>query len=193
MKIHQSKFTNCVTDIAKAQYRGNSGAVSIAYYTSPDTNTSAIPSQPLIHITDCAFRNNSAFLPPQNSNEQINLALNNNYFFGRGGGLGIFIQESFKNVTTYVQNCTFIENHAASFGGGAYLYISGSESHHNFSVEDCNFTRNSAGEGSFGGGVQVPMLIRNLRSPPCNLDFVRCVFDGNLADYGGGLSTVQVR
>ena len=60
-------------------------------------------------------------------------------------------------------------------------------------MEDCNFTRNSGGEGSFGGGIQVPLLIQNLGRPPCNLEFIRCVFDMNVADYGGGLSTVQVR
>lgn len=191
IEIHQSNFSKCMTDIAKTQYRGNSGAISIAY-SSENTN-SPITSEPLIHITGCTLWNNSAFLPPQNSSEQINLALNNNSFFGRGGGLGIFIQESLRNVTTFIQNCTFIENHAASFGGGAYLYINGKGSHHNFSVEDCNFTRNSGGKGSFGGGIQVPLLIQNQGSPPCNLEFIRCVFDSNLADYGGGLSTVQVR
>lgn len=191
--MHNSNFTNCITDVAKAQFRGNSGAVSIAYYTNPsDVNMTTVTRQPVMRITGCTFQNNSAFLPQQNSNQQINLALNNNYFFGRGGGLGIFIQESVKNVTTIVQNCTFVENFASSFGGGAYFYISGNESHHNFSVEDCNFTGNSADEGSFGGGIQVAMLIRNLQSPPCKLEFVRCLFDFNKADYGGGLSTVQV-
>lgn len=92
-----------------------------------------------------------------------------------------------------MQNCTFVDNYAASFGGGAYFYVNGKETHHNFSVRGCNFTKNSGGKGSFGGGVQVPLLIQNQGSPPCNLEFVQCVFDGNLADYGGGLSTVQVR
>ena len=191
IEVHQSNFTNCMTNIAKTQYRGNAGAVSIAYLSV--NTTSPITSEPLVHITGCMFWNNSALLPPENSSEQINLALNNNFFFGRGGGLGVFIQESLRNITTLIQNCTFVENYAASFGGGAYLYISGKGSHHNFSVEDCNFTRNSGGEGSFGGGIQVPLLIRNKGSPPCNLEFIRCVFDSNQADYGGGLSTVQVR
>ena len=194
LEIHQSSFTHCMTDIKKATYRGNSGAVSIAYYTPPDSNTtSAITHKPVVSITGCFFKNNSAFLPQQNSRQQINLALNNNVYFGRGGGLGIFVQELIRNVTTFIQNCTFVENFASSFGGGAYLYISGSRSHHNFSVTDCNFTGNSAAEGSFGGGIQVAMLIRNFQSPPCNLEFVRCLFDRNVADYGGGLSTVQVR
>jgi hypothetical protein len=191
IEVHQSNFTKCMTDIAKTQYRSNAGAVSIAY--SSINTTSPITSEPFVHITGCTFWNNSAFLPLQNSSEQISLALNNNHFFGRGGGLGIFIQEKLRNVMTFIQNCTFVENYAASFGGGAYLYISGEESHHNFSVEDCNFTRNSAGEGSFGGGVQVALLIQNQMSPPCNLEFIRCVFDSNMADYGGGLSTVQVK
>ena len=195
IEIHQSNFTNCKTEIAKTQYRGNSGAISIAYYSQPGTtlNSNPITSEPQVNITGCRFFNNSAFLPPQNSSEQINLALNNNYFFGRGGGLGIFIQESLKHVTTFIQNCTFVKNYAASFGGGAYLYINGNQTQHDFTVEDCNFTKNSGGEGSFGGGIQVPLLIQNQGSPPCNLEFIRCVFDRNVADYGGGLSTVQVR
>lgn len=72
-----------------------------------------------------------------------------------------------------------------------YIYIHGRQTHHNFSVVDSNFTRNVAGNGSFGGGIQVAMLIRNF-GLPSRLDFVRCHFEENVAEFGGGLSTVQV-
>ena len=131
-------------------------------------------------------------LPSQNSSQQINLALNDHYYFGRGGGLGIFVDESFTNISAEISNCNFSGNYAESFGGGIYLYVDGNETRHDFTVTNCNFTRNSAGPGSFGGGLQIAMLIRNLNSPPCNFTFSNCVFTENVADFGGGLSTVQV-
>lgn len=98
--------------------------------------------------------------------EQIDLALNNYSYYGRGGGAGIFINENVTTVTMEIEDCLFLENYAESFGGGLYLITNGHETHHKFVIRRCHFTNNSAGPTSFGGGVQVAMLTRNQRSPP---------------------------
>ncbi len=107
--------------------------------------------------------------------------------------MGIFVQESsLRNISFLIQGCLFDGNFAESFGGGLYLYVAGSKTNHTFTVENSTFTRNVAGKGSFGGGLQVAMLIQNLDRPPTRFDFIGCHFEDNMADYGGGLSTVQV-
>ncbi len=194
--INQCIFDSCSTNIGKDRYRGNSGAVSISYLSTdvqkPLLNAS-FSATPLTLITNSVFINNKAILPPGQSTTQINQALNNNIYSGRGGGVGIFVHEStLRNISFLIQGCVFDRNFAESFGGGLYLYAAGKDTNHTFTVEDNVFTRNIAGEGSFGGGLQVAMLIRNLNSPPTRFDFTRCHFEDNLAAFGGGLSTVQV-
>ena len=118
--------------------------------------------------------------------------MNQNIYYGRGGAVGIFVQESLRNVSFIVEDCLFDRNLAESFGGGLYLYLDGVNTHHNFTVKNNNFTRNVAGKGSFGGGLQLALLIQNLNTEPSRLDVIGCHFQQNVADYGGGLSTVQV-
>ena len=106
--------------------------------------------------------------------------------------MGIFIDESFANISIEIENCVFTGNYAQSFGGGLYLYVDGNETQHNATIRGSQFYNNSAGPGSFGGGLQVAFLVRNLRSAPSMFDFVNCTFRDNNADFGGGMSTVQV-
>ena len=80
--------------------------------------------------------------------------------------MGIFVDEAFTNITAEVEDCLFVGNYAESFGGGLYLYADGNETHHTFTVRRCNFTSNVAGPTSFGGGLQVAMLVRNFQSLP---------------------------
>lgn len=177
--------------LAKEQYRSNSGGLAIAYHTN-DTAYFNSSRTPWIQVTDCVFKNNEALLPGANSQQQINQALNNHFYFGRGGGLGIFLDEFSIDITVDIQQCWFDDNYAESFGGGLYIYIDGNDTQHKFTVSECNFTNNVAGMGSFGGGLQVALLIRNTHSEPSQLDFIHCNFIGNAAHFGGGLSTVQV-
>lgn len=165
-------------------------------YLSNDTQTPLnVPfsATPFASITNSIFTNNRAVLPPGQSTAQINQALNNNIYLGRGGSVGIFVHEStLRNISFLIQECVFDGNFAESFGGGVYLYVAGSNTNHTFTVEDNVFTKNIAGDGSFGGGLQVAMLIQNLNSPPTRFNFTRCHFEENVAAFGGGLSTVQV-
>lgn len=177
--------------LQKDQYHANSGGLGIAYHTNETAyyNMSLLPS---VIVTECEFTNNSASLPEASSQQQINQALNNHIYFGRGGGFGVFLDEYFIHIEVTVEKCRFESNYAESFGGGLYIYIDGSNTSHKFTVTDSNFTSNMADEGSFGGGIQVALLIRNARRDPSQLYFTRCCFIRNTAWFGGGLSSVQV-
>ena len=189
--IELSVFFNNSAMVQKDQYHSNSGGLGIAYHTNSTAYlTPSLP--PSVTITNCEFTRNRVRLPENSFQRQINQALNNHIYFGRGGGLGMFLDEYSVNVTVAIEKCRFDSNHAQSFGGGLYLYIDGGNTRHKFSVSDSNFTWNTAGKGSFGGGVQVALLIRNANDEPSQLDFTRCHFVGNTASFGGGLSSVQV-
>ena len=189
IEIRDSVFDNCSTNIGKSRNRGNAGALSIAYYTlTPPSNL----SQPTASIVNCVFTGNKAILPPGLSRTQLNQALNNNIYHGRGGAVGFFVQESYKNVSVRIEDCQFDNNFADSFAGALYLNLAGENTTHPFQIRETNFTRNSAGEGSYGGAVQIALLIQNINHAPSQFDFTSCHFEGNLAEYGGGLSAVQV-
>ena len=189
IEIRDSMFNNCSTNIGKSRNRGNSGALSIAYYTlTPPSNL----SRPTASITNCVFTGNKAILPPGISRSQLNQALNNNNYHGRGGAVGLFVQESYKNVSVRIEDCQFDSNYADSFAGALYLNLAGENTTHTFQIRGTNFTGNSAGEGSYGGAVQIALLIQNIDHAPSQFDFTSCHFEGNLAEYGGGLSAVQV-
>ena len=160
--VQNSLFHNCSASTGKAQFRGNSGGLSIGYHSTTNNPT----NQPFIHIQNSQFTYNKANIPSfENSADRISPALNNHYYFGRGGGMGIFIDEAFANITAEIEDCLFMENYAQSFGGGIYLYVDGNETQHNFTIRGCNFTKNMAGT-NFGGGLQVSMLVHNILSPP---------------------------
>ncbi len=194
--IKNCVFHNCSTNTEKPQFHGNSGAVSISYFpVKASDNASFFFNQlrSIALISDCIFTDNQAILPPGISESQLTEALNNNTYHGRGGGLGIYVQENIRNVSVKIQDCLFENNFADSFGGGLYLNIDGQNSTHYFTVERSNFTRNSvAGDSSYGGAVQVALLIQNIDFLPTEITFRGCYFEGNHAAFGGGLSTVQV-
>ena len=191
VQIELSLFHNNSAMLEKEQYRSNSGGLGIAYHTN-DTVYFNASNPPWISVTNCTFEANRAQLPEANSQQQINQALNNHFYFGRGGGLGIFLDEFFVDISVDIRQCSFSDNFAESFGGGLYIYIDGNNTRHKFTVSDSNFTGNCARNSSFGGGLQVALLIRNAQSQPSQLDFIGCRFIGNLASFGGGLSVVQV-
>ena len=192
INIKDCLFNNCSTDIGKDQFRGNSGAVSIAYYSLDADDGGTDIADPVGSISNCNFTNNRAILPPGKSRTQINQALNQNIYYGRGGGVGFFVQESLRNISFVIEDCLFDRNFAESFGGGLYLNINGVNTHHNFTINNNNFTRNVGGKGSFGGGLELALLIQNVDIPPSRFDIIACHFQENVADYGGGLSAVQV-
>ncbi|CAI8022048.1 hypothetical protein GBAR_LOCUS12974 [Geodia barretti] len=191
VQVEDTVFFKNSAMLQKEQYHANSGGLGIAYHTNATAyfNTSLPPS---VTVTDCEFTHNRVSLPEASSQQQINQALNNHIYFGRGGGFGVFLDEYFVNIVVTIERCRFESNYAESFGGGLYIYIDGASTSHNFTVSDSNFTSNMADEGSFGGGIQVAFLNRNTRHGPSQLEFSHCRFVGNTAWFGGGLSSVQV-
>lgn len=188
-EIVASTIQDSVAKGQKLQYRGNSGGISLGFFH----NRSSAAENHSVRLHNLTIRNNRALLPANNFNkQQIDLALNDHFYFGRGGGIGVFIDETQVNVSIEVLNCTFINNFADSFGGGMYFYVDGDSTHHQFVTKKCLFKGNAAGNGSFGGGLQVAFLIRNNNADPTECIFEDCTFINNSAAFGGGLSTVQV-
>ncbi|MHC4993045.1 MAG: right-handed parallel beta-helix repeat-containing protein, partial [Planctomycetota bacterium] len=88
---------------------------------------------------------------------------------GRGAGMLVV------GASPTVRNCRFVENEAngaGSDGGGVYLEFSASV------FEDCQFTNNFA--DNVGGGAY--------NRDGTNTSFLRCTFEGNVAELGGGLA-----
>ena len=190
VEVENSSFSNCTAMQGKEQFHGNSGGLSIAYHTNSSTTFHDSSHPPWVHVTDCVFRDNKALLPGENTQQQINAALNDHFYYGRGGGLGFYLDELFINITLTVENTRFENNFAQSFGGALYVNLDGIATQHNFTFRDCNFTGNRVG-GGFGGGIQLALLARNADSEPTWFDFIQCTFTRNSANFGGGLSAVQ--
>ena len=121
---------------------------------------------------------------------------------GRGGGAFFEIAASKKPPT--VRNCRFVGNFASEFGGGLY-------SNAGTTVANCVFIGNQSGTGSglfmqgygddsrvvancsfFGNGVDGNLSSGGGAEIWSDGDalIVNCVFSGNVADFGSGLSLV---
>jgi hypothetical protein len=190
IEVVGSLFQNCTSSNGSKRFRANSGAVSIGYnrdedYSSDGDNLS-------LTISDCKFIGNRALLPDIGTDE-INIALNFNLYYGRGGGLSIVPQGYYTNLTALIANTTFEGNWADAFGGAVFLLLSTIETVHDVRFEGCTFLRNSGGSASFGGGIQVAFLLRNLQAGPSTVYISDSRFEENFANFGGGLSSVQVR
>ncbi len=185
--IQSSSFQDCISSNSTARFRANSGAVSIAYYR-PETPVLNI-SNPSLNINNCSFISNSAFFYNFTEDETGNVAFSN-FYHGRGGGLSVVPQGYYVSVTGKITNTTFQNNRADRVGGAILLLFSGTENYHNFNFEDCKFLDNYA---SHAGGLQIAFLLSNLDTFPTMVTVVRCHFEGNTAEYGGGLSATQVR
>ena len=117
--IANSNFSNnSGTGNMLLPFRGNTGAVAIGY----NNNGSSIFTNPTVLVQNCSFTNNGANASTQSFLTSSNIVAMG-VFTGRGGGLGLLINESFHNVTALITDCQFINNFASSFGGGAVFSI----------------------------------------------------------------------
>ena len=187
IELYNTLFTDCSRSSPGIQYRAHAGAVSIAYFKEEGPKT-----YPTITVVNCTFFNNRATLYQRFGSDQINLALNTNVFEACGGGLGLGIQDSYNNVQCHILNSTFQQNFAELFGGGMYVLISGNETAHTLMFENCLFLQNMV-VADFGGGLNIGLLHKNLRSPPTNITVIGSRFEENSAAFGGGLSLLQAR
>ena len=161
----------------------------------------------MVYVTNCVFTNNSASLGGNDIQQQINEAINRLIYIGRGGAMGVAVESNDSiDITVTIEHCIF-ENNLADFSGGAvYLDVNGINSQHNFSLRNCNFTgnvagvrgRNESGEmdeeevNGYGGGLLVGFQNQNAQSQPTAINVIQCRFEQNSANFGGGISVVQV-
>ncbi len=168
------------TGIVHASYRGNTGGVAIGMNAAL-ANFSASPT---VEIKSCIFINNSA-LATANFNT-IDQTSFRQVFTGRGGALGVFVNESFYNISVRVSDCEFQHNFARSFGGGIYVLLNGVTAQHKFKFDGTSISSNAA-QLHGGGGVQFSFLSNGIRGSPHMANFTDCTFEDNMAEAGGGI------
>ena len=171
-------MNNTGTGISNSSYRGNTGAVAIGFNNAPDHI-----SFPNVRVSGCNFTNNSATARSQFRGSTQAAA--SQIFSGRGGALGVFINESFYNISVVISDCRFEHNYARSFGGSMYLILSGFNTQHTINVDRTQVVSNMAVFG--GGGVHISYISSGLPGSPHMGLFTDCLFDGNRGGAGGGI------
>lgn len=171
---------NVGTGIVPLPYRGNTGGIAIGYNHSPQN----LSSSPHVKLSNIIFHNNSALATSHVIS--ISTTAFSQVFTGRGGALGIFVNESYHNVTVVISNCSIDANYARSFGGGVYVIVNGDTAQHILLVDDTNITSNVAMMHG-GGGMQLSFLSNGIPTAPHRAVFTRCSFDNNKAEAGGGM------
>ena len=140
-------------------------------------------SNPTLILSNSRFIGSKAigFLDPEQ-------AVTNKFFPGRGGGIGIFMEESLHDVWIVISDCLFEGNTARLFGGGLYfLTISHTAVQHQVWIQRCQFIRNMATSG--GGGVLVVILGQSGENSRSSFVFTDCLFERNRGTAGGGIYT----
>ena len=179
ISITDSSFIdNSGTGISRHSFRANTGAVSIGYNNIPT-------SFPLIaaEVTQCNFTNNRA--SASRNVRSTNVAFFSRIFTGRGGGLGVFYNESYYNITLRIADNHFENNYARSFGGAVYLVMFGEGTQNVNILERNTFIDNFA---SLGGGAIITTFFSNgVVGRPHTTVITDCIFSGNEGQTGGGL------
>ena len=174
--INSSFVDNTGSGISNSSYRGNTGAVSIGFNNVPDHVQNVL-------VSGCNFTNNSA--TARSVFRTSSQAFSSQIFSGRGGALGVFINESFYNISVVISDSRFEHNYARSFGGSMYLLFTGFNTQHTINVDRTWVISNMAVLG--GGGVQLSYISNGIPSSPHMMNFTDCVFDGNRGVAGGGM------
>lgn len=177
--ISNSNFSNnSGTGNVLLPFRGNTGAVAIGY--NKDKSIS-ITNQTVL-IQNCTFTNNRANVSEESFFTSSNIVAQG-VFTGRGGGLGLLVNESFHNVTALITNCSFINNFASSFGGGVYVVFNGTGTQHTVTVDNCDFVNNTGTLGA--GGINIAYLTNGELNYPITAVIRNCYLFGNQGETGG--------
>ena len=99
--------------------------------------------------------------------------------------MGLFMNESFHNLSISVRDCVYQENYARSFGGGFYMVFNGFNTQHIVSVVGTRLLSNTGDVG--GGGIQVAYIASGVPAIPHTADVSDCVFQNNTSPSGGGI------
>ena len=135
-------------------------------------------------IARCAFINNRA--TAANKVRSTSAAFSTQIFSGRGGGLGVFYNESYHNISLIITDTCFENNYARSFGGALYLVKFGEQTQNVYLLKGNNFTDNVAPLG--GGAISSTFFSSGIPDSPNTLLMSDCTFIGNVGQTGGALS-----
>ena len=162
-------------------FRGNTGAVAIGY--NKDESSNFMPN-PNILVQNCLFTNNRANVFTE-SILTSSMIVTQGAFTGRGGGLGLLINESFHNVTALITNCRFHNNSAFSFGGAFYLMFNGTGTQHRVTVDNCQFVNNAGTLGA--GAICIGYLTNGNFKFPITGIIQNSLFVKNKGEIGGAI------
>ena len=161
-------------------FRGNTGAVAIGYNKEKSIS---ITNQTIL-VQNCVFTNNRADVSTQSFLTSSNIVARG-IFTGRGGGLGLLINESFHNITALIADCQFVNNFASSFGGGVYVVFNGTGTQHRVTADNCQFINNTGILGA--GGMNTAYLTNGELNYPMTSMVQNCHFVGNRGETGGAM------
>ena len=179
--IANSNFSNnSGTGNVLLPFRGNTGAVAIGYN---EEKSISITNQTIL-VQNCVFTNNRAAVSTQSFLTTSNIVAQG-MFTGRGGGLGLLINESSHNITALIADCRFVNNFASSFGGGVYVLFNGTSTQHKVTVGNCQFINNTGTLGA--GGVNIGYLTNGELNYPMTAIIQNCYFFGNQGKIGGAI------
>ena len=176
--IGSTFFHNRGTGKSSIPFRANTGAVAIGF----DNIKTDIPN-PTLSVKQCNFTNNQALA--ESNFRTTSDAFFNGVFTGRGGGLGVFINESFHNITGRIVNNSFVDNYAESFGGGLYLVVYGDRTQTQLLVERNVFLNNVGYLG--GGALLMSFFSVGVETAPHQTTVIECSFINNSGQTGGAI------
>ena len=178
--VNSSFIDNYGTGTVLIPFRGNTGAVAVGY----NRNDPLPIVTPTILVEHCLFVNNSATVSAESMRTSTS-TIATGVFTGRGGGFGVFVQDSIRNVSIWTIDSEFIDNYAFSFGGGMYVALNGDKNQHNSTLQYCQFINNRANLGA--GGMLIVFLSNGDRRNPMTATFSNCYFARNYAETGGAM------
>ena len=136
-------------------------------------------------IRRCLFTGNQASHANENLFLDKDRSLDRN--LGKGGGMCIVIDGYSTGNSIQVEDCNFTAN-SAKWGGGLYLVVREASQSNSISFTSCSFINNTC-DSYAGGGANVGYQSFNSNQLKNNsMAFKSCIFEGNHAQHGGGLS-----
>ena len=183
VSITDSTFVNnSGTGISRFSFRANTGAVAVGYNNIPNKFTRVS-----LEVLRCNFTNNSA--TAERRVRSTNSAFFSQVFSGRGGGIGVFYNESYYNITARISDCHFERNYARSFGGGVFLVFFGEGTQNIVTLERNTFVNNFAVLG--GGAILNTFFSNGVIGRPHSTIITDCLLSGNVGQSGGALFLYQ--
>lgn len=178
---------------------------SIMNCTHQDTNS--FPENSALSIVYRGSGRNMSYVQIYNSQFQYNsvgnketernhnVAATGSSYPGRGGALGIFINEPIRNtaINIVISECSFINNTAGLFGGAIYLTSNQLSSGHSFRLINSVFEQNYAGVDGGGfsqGSTKTGNFSIHTFFTASNYHLENCNFTQNTAQFGGAVGFV---